>query len=162
VSERIIVIQLNGNPVNMNIVHVYVSTADAEDVKIDQVYNEISELLKQFKKHEMIIIIDDFNTKIGKAKCGDLVGEHSLNIRNEREDRMKLFVEDLIELNTFFKLPPRRLYTWISPWDQPGGIVRNQIDYMFIPKRSCNSCLGVKTYPGAEIESDHCPVVRKI
>lgn len=74
---------------------------------------------------------------------------------------MKLFIEEeeLIILNTFFKLPPRRLYTWTSPKDQPGGIFRNQIDYILIPKRFRNSYLGVKTYPGADIESDHCPVV---
>lgn len=33
---------------------------------------------------------------------------------------------------------------------------------MLIPKRFRNICLGVKTYPGADIESDHCPVVRNV
>jgi len=45
VSERI-VIQLNGNPVNMNIVQIYAPTTDAEDEKINQFYNEMSELLQ--------------------------------------------------------------------------------------------------------------------
>jgi len=84
VLERIIVIQLNGNLVNMNIVQVYAPTVDAEGEKIDQFYNEISELLKRFKKHEMTIIMCDFNAKMGKGKCGDLVGEHSLGVRNKR------------------------------------------------------------------------------
>jgi hypothetical protein len=44
---------------------------------------------------------------------------------------------------------------------QPGGIIRNQIDYMFIPTRFRTSCLRVKTYPGTDIEPDHCSIVRK-
>lgn len=74
---------------------------------------------------------------------------------------MNIFVEDkdLVVLNTFFKLPSRRLYTWSSPHDQPGDIARNQIDYMCIKKRFRNSCLRVKTYPGADIESDHDSLV---
>lgn len=57
VSERIIVIQLNGNPVNINIVQVYAPTTDAEDAEIDQFYNEISVLLKQLEKHDMTVVI---------------------------------------------------------------------------------------------------------
>jgi len=55
----------------------------------------------------------NLNAKISKGKCGDLVGEYDLGVRNERGDRMNLFIEDeeLIILNTFFKLPPRRVYT---------------------------------------------------
>lgn len=36
----------------------------------------------------------------------------------------------MIILNTFYKLPPRRLYTWKSPMDSCDRIVRNQIDYI--------------------------------
>lgn len=82
VSERIIVIQLNGNPVNINIVQVYAPTTHAEDAEIDQFYNEISVLLKQFKKYDMTIIMGDFNAKISKGKCGVLVGEHGLGVKN--------------------------------------------------------------------------------
>jgi len=123
-----------------------------------QFYNEISIFIQAISKTRYD------NHKIGKRKCGVLVGEHGLGVRNERGDRMKLFIEDeeLIILNIFFKLPSRQLYTWTSLKYQPGRIVRNQIDYIRIPKRFRNSCLGVKTYPVADIESGHCPVVRKI
>lgn len=159
VSEKIIVIQFTGNPVNINIVQVYAPTINAEDMEIDHFYNIISTLSKKFKKHEMTVIMGDLNTKIGKEMCGELVDKHGLGVRNEHGDRMKLFIKEkyLIILNTFFKLAPWHLFTWTSSKYQPGGIVRNQIDYMLIPKRFC--CLGVKTYSDPDIESS--PVVGK-
>lgn len=42
----------------------------------------------------------------------------------------------------------RRLYT-------QNNIVRNQIDYFTINKRFRNSVNSVKTYPGADVPSDH-------
>lgn len=49
------------------------------------------------------------------------VGPHGLGERNERSDRLEMFAEEneLVVLNTFFRLPPRRLYTWKSPTDKP-------------------------------------------
>ncbi|KAI5707314.1 hypothetical protein M8J77_000030 [Diaphorina citri] len=58
-------------------------------------------------------------------------------------------------MNTFFKLPKRRLYTWKSPVDNPHNIVRNQIDYIIINKRYKNSITSTKTLPGADVASDH-------
>lgn len=142
-----VVIQMSGNLSNINIVEVYVPNTDAMDAEIDKFYNGISVLLKRFKKQDVAIIMGDFNAKIGKRKCGDLVSEYGLGVKNERGDRLKLSIEEkyLIVLNTFFKLPPQCLYAWTSPKDQPDGIVRNQIDYILILKRFRNSCLGVKT-----------------
>ncbi|CAH0730549.1 unnamed protein product, partial [Brenthis ino] len=57
---------------------------------------------------------------------------------------------------------PRRLYTWTSPLHSPKKIVRNQIDYILINKRYRNSLTSVKTYPGADIGSDHNPVVASL
>ena len=64
--------------------------------------------------------------------------------------------------NTTFKLPKRRLYTWKSPADNSKNIVRNQIDYLLIRRRFRNAVKSVKTYPGADVSSDHNPVVANI
>ena len=59
--------------------------------------------------------------------------------------------------NTFFQKQNRRLYTWKSP----GDIRRNQIDYIMCNKRYKNGIKDVQTYPGADINSDHCLLVAK-
>ena len=58
-------------------------------------------------------------------------------------------------MNTFFELPVRQKYTWKSP----GDVTRNQIDYILIRNRFRNSIKKCKTYSGADINSDHNPVV---
>ena len=60
--------------------------------------------------------------------------------------------------NTLFQQPPRRQCTWKNPAD----IVRNQIDYILVSQRYRNSLKQGKTYPGADVNSDHNPVIAKI
>ncbi|XP_060518451.1 uncharacterized protein LOC132697174 [Cylas formicarius] len=59
-------------------------------------------------------------------------------------------------MNTWFSLPPRRLYTWRAPQDRPGNIVRNQIDFVLVNKRFSTTVSRAQTYPGADVPSDHC------
>ncbi|XP_050505674.1 craniofacial development protein 2-like [Diabrotica virgifera virgifera] len=105
----------------------------------------------------------DFNAKIGKGSYGEVVGSWRLGERNERRERLLTFAteEELVITNTLFKLPYRRLYTWRSPGDTPENLIRNQIDYILINKRFKNSITSVKAYPGADIKSDHNPLVGK-
>ena len=62
---------------------------------------------------------------------------------------------DQVIMNTWFQHHKIHLYTWMSPGDG----VRNQIDYITLNKRFCNSILQVKGYPGADGGSDHVPIV---
>jgi len=63
---------------------------------------------------------------------------------------------NLIVLNTFFKLPPRRLHTWKSPRDNGEDIIlRNQIGYILVNARYRKTAARVKIYPGTDIQSDH-------
>lgn len=71
--------------------------------------------------------------------------------------------KDMVITNTWFKLPKRRLYTWISPAESDTQEpVRNQIDYILINKRFRNCIKSVTTYPGSDAESDHVPLVTNL
>ena len=54
-------------------------------------------------------------------------------------------------MNTFFKLHPRRLYTWISP----DNSTRNQIDYILCKSRWKSSIKRVTIIPEADCGTDH-------
>jgi hypothetical protein len=110
------------------------------------------------------ILMGDLNAKVGQGKVGEQVGKYGLGNRNDRGDRLIQFCqsEDFVITNTFFKLPPRRLYTWTSPQHTKEKIVRNQIDYIMIARRYHNAVKCTKTYPEADIGSDHNPVVTVI
>jgi len=51
-----------------------------------------------------------------------------------------------------------RKYTWTSP----GGKTHNQIDHTLSDRRWQSSILGVRSFRGAECDSDHCLVVAKV
>ncbi|XP_068728637.1 craniofacial development protein 2-like [Montipora capricornis] len=102
----------------------------------------------------------DFNAKIGKGSYQDLVGNYGLGDENPRGDRVLQFCieKNLVVTNTTFQHPNRLLYTWKSP----GDVSRNQIGYLLIRKRHRNSVKQCKTYPGADIGSDHNPLVGRV
>ncbi|XP_029164802.1 craniofacial development protein 2-like [Nylanderia fulva] len=156
-SDRIALIKINARPTNLNIIQIYAPTADAPDEEMEIFYEQIKEMLKLTKKHDMNIIMGDFNSRIGKERYEDLMGPFGLGIRNERGERLVQFCqeEDMRVTNTWYQLPPRRLYTWRSPRDSPENISRNQIDFILINKRFGSSINRVSTYPGADVSSDH-------
>lgn len=132
-SDRIIMVQLQAKPINVNIIQIYAPTADKDDDEIEGFYEHLKSILRHTKKHEINILMGDFNSKV-----------------------------NLAIMNTFFKLPLRRLYTWKSPQDNSQKVVRNQVDFLLVNKRFKNSIQNVKTYPGADIGSDHNPLIGTI
>lgn len=101
--------------------------------------------------------MEDFNAKVGRGIEAKTVGNHGLGTRNERGDRLVEFCQEegLVLINTFFQLPARRLHTWTSPADNDDRIVRNQIDFFGINQRFRNAVTCCKTYPEADVPSDH-------
>nr|ADF18552.1 endonuclease-reverse transcriptase [Bombyx mori] len=160
-SNRAMLITLEAKPFNINIVQVYAPTGDKPVGQIEDLYRAIDTLLKSTKNHELVIVMGDMNAKVGSTITPGVTGAYGLGNRNDRGDTLIEFCQDnnLIIANTFFKLPPRRLYTWTSPMHTVDRVVRNQIDYVMINRRYRNCIKKAQTYPGADIGSDHNPVV---
>jgi len=160
-SDRTALLKLRAKPNDLNIIQVYAPTADSPDQEVEQFYSEIKEMLKLTKKHDVNMIMGDFNAKVGKGKIEEIVGPYGLGIRNERGDRLLQFCqkESMKITNTWFQLHPRRLYTWKSPADGPHNIIRNQIDFILISRRFSSTVKRASTYPGADVPSDHVLLV---
>lgn len=161
-SDRVMMLTLNTQlKRKINIIQIYAPTADKDENEIEAFYEQLDNVIKLTKRQDVTIIMGDFNAKVGEEEAADCVGRYGLGERNDRGDRLIEFCtnEELIIANTLFKLHKRRLYTWKSPADNSDKIVRNQIDYIIVNRRYRNSILSAKTYPGADISSDHNPVV---
>ncbi|KAL1447433.1 hypothetical protein WDU94_013960 [Cyamophila willieti] len=161
ISDRVMMLKLNTNFRTLNLIQVYAPTRDKSDADVEAFYSDIEKVLESTKKGELTFVIGDFNAKVGKGAAGDAVGNYGLGMRNERGDRLIQFCieQNMFATNTFFKQHPRRLYTWTSPKDSKENIIRNQIDYILLPKAFRKFVKSVKTFPGADINSDHNPVV---
>lgn len=105
VSDRIIMIKLHAFPMDINIIQIYAPTAEKEDIIVEEFYEQLETLIKQNKKHEITIVLGDFNAKIGQGRHSDIVGNFGQGMRNERGDRLIQFCEEhnLVISNTVFQ-----------------------------------------------------------
>jgi|UniRef100_A0A2S2QFY1 exonuclease III len=156
ISERVLLIQLEAITNKMNIIATYAPTADCDEDLINNFYIDLNKALNYTKSRDTNLIMGDFNAKIGEGEISRVVGKFGLGTRNDRGEKLIQFCMEnkLTVMNTCFKLPKRRLYTWKSPADTKEHVIRNQIDYILINNRYRNAIQSVKTYPGANVPSD--------
>lgn len=89
VNNRIITLRINAKPINMIIIQVYASTNTASDDQIDDFYGNLEDVLDKLPRRDLIILMGDFNAKIGKLhEKHDNIGVYGLGERNERGDRL--------------------------------------------------------------------------
>lgn len=104
-----IVIQINKRS-TLQRINVYSPKSFTKDEDVIQLYEEITRAKQQEKSH-YVIVIGDFNQKIGKKVQHDneYIGNCSLGLGNSKGDMLSEFLrsECLYCLNTFFKSPQR-------------------------------------------------------
>ncbi|GFO23194.1 sulfatase-modifying factor 1 [Plakobranchus ocellatus] len=75
-------------PVDLNIIQVYAPTANSNDEDLDEFFNDLDTAKTQCKYQDPLIIMVDFNAKVGTEKVDDIGGKHGLGIRNERGEKL--------------------------------------------------------------------------
>ncbi|KAG1686949.1 Telomere-associated protein RIF1 [Nymphon striatum] len=140
---------------------VYAPNEDAHDNEKDSFYEELNSTIKEHKKsRDQLIIMGDFNAKVGAGKEQQIIGPYGIGIRNENGEKLVDFCKQqkLIATNTWFEQKESSRHTWISP----DGNTKNQLDYILLSERYRNSAKNSKARPGADCGSDHNPVVLKL
>lgn len=155
-SDRVMAIIINNKPKPISVMQVYAPTTDHDDDEVEAFYEEIERVGKKLRLDGPVLLLGDFNAKVGAGKVGNSIGMHGLGQRNDRGERLIEFVEKnkLVVCNTIFQHHPRRLYTWVSP----GGEYKNQIDYIMVNQRYRNSILNCHTCLAADCNTDHVMV----
>ncbi|GFN91483.1 craniofacial development protein 2 [Plakobranchus ocellatus] len=88
ISDRVVVAKLIAKPLNLGIIQVYAPTSDTEDVEIEKFYEEIEKAKGYLQSQDIIIIIGDFNAKVGDQRVEDVVGSSGIETVNERGSRL--------------------------------------------------------------------------
>ena len=65
VSERLNSVCLQAKPVNLTLIQVYAPSSDADEEEREEVYNCLEELLEHTPRKDAVIVMGDFNAKIG-------------------------------------------------------------------------------------------------
>jgi endonuclease/exonuclease/phosphatase family metal-dependent hydrolase len=117
---------------SLNVIQVYAPTSKHDDVEVEAMCDEISKAMHSYKTH-YTVVMGDFNAK--GQRCGDelTVGQFGFGQRNDRDHMLADFMEreNLYMMNSFFKKPVSRKWTWISP----DGKVKNEIDFIMSMKK---------------------------
>ena len=160
-NDRVMLLKINAKPfdIAIMIIQVYAPTSEHSDEEIEVFYEHVQKAIKQTKSTDVVVVIGDFNAKVG-SNHEKVVGKFGLGDCNERGERLIQFSKEnqLIVTNTFYEHPMRRRYTWKSPGDR----YRNQIDFLLVRERFRNSVKQARSCPGADIASDHNPVLVKL
>jgi len=111
-------------------IEVHRPTTPATDEEMERFYQDLSQAVKQVPKGDMLLVMGDFNAKVGSREpsaMSSTVGLYGLAETNEAGEQLEdVRLEHQLALaNTVFKQHPKRLHTWTSP----DGNTRNQIDY---------------------------------
>ncbi|KAF7251081.1 Radixin, partial [Varanus komodoensis] len=77
-NDRMISVRIQGKPLNITIVQVYVPTTGAEEAEVDQFYEGLQHLLELTPKNDVLIIMGDWNAKVGSQKITGITGKLKL------------------------------------------------------------------------------------
>ena len=113
---------------NLTLIQVYAPTSDADEEEREEVYNCIEELLEHTPRKDAVIVMGNFNPKIGHQAVEEVCRNFRLGKRNEAGDQLAQFCIEhkFTIMNTCFEQHKRCLYTWTSP----NRFHQNQIDYI--------------------------------
>ena len=110
-------VPFQGKPFNITVIQVYAPTSNAEEAEVEWFYEDLQNLLELTPKKDVLVIIWDWNAKVGSQETPGVTGKFGLGIRNEAGQRLIEFCLEnaLVIANTLFQQHKRRLYTWTSP-----------------------------------------------
>ena len=121
-------VHIQGKPFNITVIQVYTPTSNAEEAEVEWFYEDLQDLLELTPKKDILLIIGDWNAKVGSQEIPRVTGKFGLGVQNEAGQRLTEFCQEnaLVIANTLFQQHKRRLYTKTSQ----DGQHQNQIDYI--------------------------------
>jgi endonuclease/exonuclease/phosphatase family metal-dependent hydrolase len=155
---RLCKLRLRGRFHNYSIFSAHSPTEENEASEEDNLYDMLEKEYEKCPKHDMKIILGDFNAIIGQEENLKLViSMNSLHkVSNDNGIRLISYVAsmDLVIGSTLF---PHK-----ASWKSPDGSTMNQTDHVLIDYHHKSSIQDVRSYRGANIDSNHFVITAKL
>ena len=110
-------VYFRGKPFNITVIQDDAPISNAEEVKVEQFYEDLQDFLELTLQKDVLFIIGDWNAKVGSQETPGVTGKFALGVQNEAGQRLRELCQEnaLVIANTLFQQHKRRLYTWTSP-----------------------------------------------
>ena len=82
-----------GKPFNITVMHTYALTSNAEEVEVEQFYEDLQDLLELTLQKDVLFIIEDWNAKVGSQETPGVTGKFGLGVQNEAGQRLIVFAK---------------------------------------------------------------------
>jgi len=146
-------VTIDCNP-KITIICTYAPTQNASENNKDLFYNNLSDCVRDIPLHNFIVIMGDFNARIGSSDSHlKVVGKHAYHQETNNNGARLI---DLCEANnmciaTTRKPHPNR-HKW--SWQHPNGN-KAQIDHILLKGKWINSLRNCRCYKTVKLDSDH-------
>ncbi|XP_042885530.1 craniofacial development protein 2-like [Penaeus japonicus] len=87
-NDRIMTLRIQCKPINVTIVQVYAPTTAAEETEIEEFYEQLQEVTESIPSQDIVIIMGDFNAKVGSREEKPITGKFGLGDRNTSGDML--------------------------------------------------------------------------
>ena len=84
-------VRFQGKPFNITVIQVYAQTSNAEKAEVEWFYEDLQDFLELTPKKDVLLIIRDWNAKVGSQETPRVTGKFGLGIWNEVGQRLKEF-----------------------------------------------------------------------
>ena len=81
-------VRFQGKPFNITVIQVYALTSNAEEVEVEHIYEDVQDLLELTPKKDVLVIIGDWNAKVGSQETPGVTGKFGLGMQNEAGQRL--------------------------------------------------------------------------
>jgi endonuclease/exonuclease/phosphatase family metal-dependent hydrolase len=144
------------------VVNVHAPCEDMSDDIKDSFYEELGRVSDQFPRYDIKILLGNFNAKVGtedifKPTNGNKSSHEISNDNGVREVNIATSKNFVVKSAMF---PHRSIHK--HTWTSSDGKTRNQINHILIDRRQHSRILDVRSFRGADCDSDHYLVVAKV
>lgn len=161
-TDRLCCIQLRAEKKNISLVNIHAPTEEKDDEEKDEYYEVLEQVYESLPRQDIKIIIGDANAKVGKEEIYKEVtgGESKHQVSNNNGERLISFATEkrMKIISTHFRRKDIHKGTWLIP----GRNETNQIDHILIQQQYARLVTNVRTYRGADANSDHFLVKMRI
>jgi exonuclease III len=140
-NERIIEVRLKISTGYLTILGIYAPIEEKEEENY-QFYKQLQKIIDKVNKSNMVILMGDFNARIGNNKSTGNIGTFGKTTCNNNGLKLRDLVlyNDFKIMNTFFQHKDAHKYTWSAR----GAC--SVIDYIICNQKTANLILDVRVY----------------